>query len=62
MLVALLSLTEVVMVISYGTESAATVGLASKRHFLIIIIMSGISQAAIILIAQFAGKSNFKKF
>lgn len=60
MLVALLSLTEVVMVISYGTESAATVGLASKRHFLIIIIMSGISQAAIILIAQFAGKSNFK--
>lgn len=33
MLVALLSLTDVVMVSSYGTESAAAVGLASKWHF-----------------------------
>ncbi len=60
MLVALLSLTDVVMVSSYGTESAAAVGLASKWHFLIIMIMSGISQAAGILIAQFSGKSDFK--
>lgn len=61
MLVALLSSSEVVLVSTYRTESAAAaVGLASKWHFLIIMIMSGISQAAGILIAQFAGKRDFK--
>ncbi len=58
MLVDLLSLTDVVMVSSYGTESDAAVG--QPQNGLIIMIMSGISQAAGILFAQFAGKSDFK--
>lgn len=46
------------MVSSYGTESDAAVG--QPQNGLIIMIMSGISQAAGILFAQFAGKSDFK--
>ncbi|MGN0903470.1 MAG: MATE family efflux transporter, partial [Succinivibrio sp.] len=60
MLVALLSLTDVVMVSPFGKESAAAVGVASKWHFLLIMIMSGIAQASGIIIAQFAGKKDFK--
>ncbi|MGN1281162.1 MAG: MATE family efflux transporter [Succinivibrio sp.] len=57
-LVALLSLTDVVMVSSFGLDCTAAVGLASKWHMLVIMIMAGIAQACGILIAQFYGKND----
>ncbi|MGL5431139.1 MAG: MATE family efflux transporter [Vibrio sp.] len=41
------------MVSSFGTEATAAVGLASKWHFMAIMIMAGLSSASGILIAQF---------
>ncbi|QIL87112.1 MATE family efflux transporter (plasmid) [Vibrio sp. HDW18] len=57
-LVAILSLADVLMVSSFGTEATAAVGLASKWHFVAIMIMAGLSSASGILIAQFWGKND----
>ncbi|MGL6027907.1 MAG: MATE family efflux transporter [Vibrio sp.] len=57
-LVAILSLADVLMVSSFGTEATAAVGLASKWHFVAIMIMAGLSSASGILIAQFWGRND----
>jgi len=56
-LVAILSLADVLMVSNFGTEATAAVGLASKWHFVAIMLMAGLSTASGILIAQFWGKN-----
>ncbi|HGE6141939.1 TPA: MATE family efflux transporter, partial [Vibrio cholerae] len=57
-LVAILSLADVLMVSNFGTEATAAVGLASKWHFVAIMLMAGLSTASGILIAQFWGKND----
>ncbi|EOV1094607.1 MATE family efflux transporter [Vibrio fluvialis] len=57
-LVAILSLADVLMVSNFGTEATAAVGLASKWHFVAIMLMVGLSTASGILIAQFWGKND----
>ncbi|WP_430794464.1 MATE family efflux transporter [Vibrio cincinnatiensis] len=57
-LVAILSLADVLMVSSFGKEATAAVGLASKWHFVAIMIMAGLATASGILVAQFWGKSD----
>lgn len=57
-LVAILSLADVLMVSNFGTEATAAVGLASKWHFVAIMLMAGLSTASGILIAQFWGKDD----
>jgi len=55
-LVAILSLSDIVMVGSFGEKATAAVGLASKWHFVAIMIMAGLSTANGILVTQFWGK------
>lgn len=57
-LVAILSLADVLMVGSFGKEATAAVGLASKWHFVAIMIMAGLSTASGILVAQYWGKGD----
>ncbi len=57
-LVAILSLADVLMVSNFGKEATAAVGLASKWHFIAIMIMAGLSTASGILVAQFWGKND----
>lgn len=57
-LVAILSLADVLMVSSFGKEATAAVGLASKWHFVAIMIMAGLATASGILVAQFWGKAD----
>jgi putative MATE family efflux protein len=54
-MVAALGLIDVLMVSGLGTAATAAVGVASKWHFLIIMIMAGVAGAAGTLIAQFWG-------
>ena len=55
-LVAILALADVLMVGNFGKEATAAVGLASKWHFVAIMIMAGLSTASSILVAQYWGK------
>lgn len=55
-----LGIADVLMVGSLGAEAVAAVGLASKLHFLMIVVMMGISMSCSIMIAQFSGANNFE--
>ncbi|MGY2574857.1 MATE family efflux transporter [Vibrio sp. C8] len=57
-LVAILALADVLMVGNFGKEATAAVGLASKWHFVAIMIMAGLSTASSILVAQYWGKGD----
>lgn len=54
-----LGIADVLMVGSLGAEAVAAVGLASKLHFLMIVVMMGISMSCSIMVAQFSGVNNF---
>lgn len=55
-LVAMLQLADVLMVSDLGKEATASVGIATKWHFVIIMISAGISTANGILVAQYWGR------
>lgn len=55
-LVALLQLADVLMVSDFGKEATASVGIATKWHFVIIMISAGIASANGILVAQYWGR------
>jgi putative MATE family efflux protein len=57
-LVAILQLADVLMVSDFGTEAPAAVGIASKWHFVIIMISAGLAQANGILVSQYWGKGD----
>lgn len=57
-LVAILSLADVLMVSDLGKEATASVGIASKWHFVAIMIMAGLSSANGTLVAQYWGKGD----
>ncbi|WP_221075888.1 MATE family efflux transporter [Agarivorans aestuarii] len=57
-LVACLSLADVLMVSGLGHGATASVGAASKWHFVIIMIMAGLANANGSLVAQYWGKGN----
>lgn len=56
-----LGIADVLMVGSLGAEAVAAVGLASKLHFLMIVVMMGISMSCSIMVAQFSGANNFNE-
>jgi putative MATE family efflux protein len=58
LLQSLLGITDVLMVGHLGTVSVAAVGLASKIHFLMLVLMSGMATGASVLIAQFYGAND----
>ncbi|MDR9828076.1 MATE family efflux transporter [Vibrio sp. FNV 38] len=60
-LVAILSLADVLMVSSFGQSATAAVGIASKWHFVAIMVMAGLGMANGILIAQYWGKSDVSR-
>ncbi|MDN2483151.1 MATE family efflux transporter [Vibrio agarivorans] len=60
-LVAILSLADVLMVSSFGEAATASVGIASKWHFVAIMVMAGLGMANGILIAQYWGKSDITR-
>lgn len=57
-LVAVLALADVLMVSDFGKEATASVGIASKWHFVAIMIMAGLSSANGALVAQYWGKND----
>lgn len=57
-LVAILSIADVLMVSDFGLEAIASVGIASKWHFVAIMIMAGMASANGILVAQYWGKND----
>ena len=57
-LVAILSLADVLMVSDFGKEATASVGIASKWHFVAIMIMAGMASANGVLVAQYWGKND----
>lgn len=57
-LVAILSLADVLMVSDLGNEATAAVGIASKWHFVAIMIMAGMATANGSLVAQYWGKND----
>jgi len=57
-LVAILALADVLMVSDFGKEATASVGIASKWHFVAIMIMAGLSSANGVLVAQYWGKND----
>ncbi|MEZ9203613.1 MATE family efflux transporter [Vibrio splendidus] len=59
-LVAILALADVLMVSDYGMEAAAAVGIASKWHFVAIMIMAGLASANGTLVAQYWGRNDRK--
>lgn len=59
-LVAILALADVLMVSDFGMEAAAAVGIASKWHFVAIMIMAGLASANGTLVAQYWGKDDRK--
>ncbi|WP_406707406.1 MULTISPECIES: MATE family efflux transporter, partial [Vibrio] len=52
-LVAILALADVLMVSDFGKEATAAVGIASKWHFVAIMIMAGLASANGTLVAQY---------
>ncbi|MBW3698100.1 MATE family efflux transporter [Vibrio sp. T187] len=59
-LVAILALADVLMVSDFGMEATAAVGIASKWHFVAIMIMAGLAAANGTLVAQYWGKRDPK--
>ena len=57
-LVAILALADVLMVSGFGKEATAAVGIASKWHFVAIMIMAGLSTANGILVSQYWGRED----
>ncbi len=57
-LVAILSLADVLMVSDFGKEATAAVGIASKWHFVAIMIMAGLASANGVLVAQYWGRND----
>lgn len=57
-LVSILALADVLMVSDFGKEATAAVGIASKWHFVAIMIMAGLSMANGILVSQYWGKGD----
>ncbi|WP_234496839.1 MATE family efflux transporter [Vibrio maritimus] len=57
-LVAILALADVLMVSDFGKEATAAVGIASKWHFVAIMIMAGMASANGVLVAQYWGCSD----
>ncbi|ALM73274.1 multidrug transporter MatE [Vibrio vulnificus] len=57
-LVAILALADVLMVSDFGKEATAAVGIASKWHFIAIMIMAGLASANGTLVAQYWGKDD----
>ncbi|MBE4618542.1 MATE family efflux transporter [Vibrio navarrensis] len=57
-LVAILALADVLMVSDFGKEATAAVGIASKWHFVAIMIMAGLASANGTLVAQYWGKQD----
>ncbi len=57
-LVAILALADVLMVSDFGMEATAAVGIASKWHFVAIMIMAGLATANGTLVAQYWGKGD----
>ena len=57
-LVAILSLADVLMVSDFGKEATASVGIASKWHFIATMIIAGMASANGILVAQYWGKND----
>nr|WP_211091970.1 MATE family efflux transporter [Vibrio agarilyticus] len=57
-LVAVLSLADVLMVSDFGKEATAAVGIASKWHFVAIMIMAGLASANGTLVAQYWGRGD----
>ncbi len=60
-LVAILALADVLMVSDFGQAATAAVGLASKWHFVVTMIMAGMANANGILVAQYWGRANVEK-
>ncbi len=60
-LVAILALADVLMVSSHGQAATAAVGLASKWHFVVTMIMAGMANANGVLVAQYWGRKNTEK-
>ncbi|WP_412034672.1 MATE family efflux transporter, partial [Vibrio sp. Vb0932] len=57
-LVAILALADVLMVSDFGKEATAAVGIASKWHFVAIMIMAGLASANGTLVAQYWGRND----
>lgn len=57
-LVAILSLADVLMVSDFGQEATASVGIASKWHFVATMIIAGMASANGVLVAQYWGKKD----
>jgi putative MATE family efflux protein len=57
-LVAVLALADLLMVSDFGMAATAAVGIASKWHFVAIMIMAGLSSANGVLVAQYWGKND----
>ncbi|MGR5499935.1 MATE family efflux transporter [Vibrio sp. DNB22_10_4] len=57
-LVAILALADVLMVSDIGKEATAAVGIASKWHFVAIMIMAGMASANGVLVAQYWGRGD----
>ncbi|MFA0087366.1 MATE family efflux transporter [Vibrio sp. 10N.261.51.F12] len=57
-LVAILAMADVLMVSDFGHEATAAVGIASKWHFVAIMIMAGMASANGVLVAQYWGRND----
>lgn len=55
LLQSVIGMTDVVMIGDLGATSVAAVGLASKIHFLLVVLMSGFATGCSVLIAQYSG-------
>lgn len=55
LLQSVIGMTDVIMIGDLGATSVAAVGLASKIHFLLIVLMSGFATGCSVLIAQYSG-------
>ena len=61
LLVATLGIADVMMVGSLGDAAVAAVGLASKMHFVTILLVFGFSNACNVLVSQYVGAEQFHK-
>jgi putative MATE family efflux protein len=57
-LVAILALADVLMVSDFGKEATAAVGIASKWHFVAIMIMAGLATSNGVLVSQYWGRND----
>ncbi len=57
-LASVLALADVLMVSSFGKEATAAVGIASKWHFVALMILAGLAAASGNLVAQYCGKED----